>query len=151
MAQINKDKVFAQWYEIIKETQQATGVYFDEEIETYLILTLDNYTFDITLLDKPIAIDYLNSLQHSSTYSTQTLRKVGDHCLLISGLFPERAKKILSVRYYVDMGQQAYLSLSDRNNLKSNPALFYNLGLKFPEIKEVLNAMRFIAQSRILN
>ena len=142
----------SQWYELVKETQHQTGLFFDDHIESYLILTLDKFMLDKTLMDTPIAIDFLKSIQVTSSQSNHKLRKVGDRCLIISGLFPERASKInLSVSYYIDIGQQAYLTLAERSNIKFDPELFQNLGLKFLDIKEVLNAMRLVAANRILN
>lgn len=144
----SREQILTQWYELVKETQDLTGVFFDDEISSYLILTLDKYTLDISLLDRPISTEYLKALEISSALNIQNLRKVGDRCLIISGLFPDRARKIISVRYYTEMGQQAYLAVSDRH---TNSSLFYNLGLKFVEIKDVLTAMRTIYKNRTVN
>jgi hypothetical protein len=140
----------AEWYELIKETQTHTGIYFEDNIENYLVLTLSQFMKEVHIVGPPIAIDYLKSLKRPSSIANQKLRKVGDRCLLISGLFPEHADKInVSVTYFIEIGQQAYITLSERVNVKLDPKLFYELGLQFIDIKEVLSAMRRISDHRI--
>ena len=137
----------SEWYELVKETQAHTGMHLDEHIESYLILTLDNFVKDEALIDLPIAVEYLRTLNLSKESASQKLRKVGDRCLILSGLFPNHAEKSnVSLSYFIDIGRQAYLTLADRTNFKIDLKLFYNLGFRFIDLKELLNAMRLVAR-----
>lgn len=140
----------AEWYDLVKETQQQTGLYFDDHIESYLILTLDRFVKDENLFDVPLALEFLNSVNFRTSYSNQKLRRVGDRCLILAGLFPEHAGKVnVSEKYFIEIGQQAYLTLADRSSIKIDPKLFYQLGFRFIDITEVLGAMRKVAATRI--
>lgn len=133
----------SEWYALVKETQAQMGLYFDEYVENYVILTLDKYMKDNSLTATPIALEFLKSLTMASRQSNHRLRRVGDRCLIISGLFPDHVQRInVSNTYFIGIGQQAYLTLAERSHLKLGPDLFYQLGLKFVDIKELLNAMR---------
>jgi len=139
----------SEWYVLVKETQAQVGLYFDEHIENYVILTLDKFMNDNSLITTPIALEFLKTLKITSRASNHRLRKIGDRCLILSGLFPEHIQKTnVSTTYYITIGQQAYLTLADRAHLKLGPELFYKLGLKFVDIKELLNAMRNLYQIR---
>ena len=71
MSEKQREQIMAQWYELVKETQNLTGVFFDDEIASYLVLTLDRYTLDKSLLDRPIATEYLKSVAVATTLTTQ--------------------------------------------------------------------------------
>jgi hypothetical protein len=70
------------------------------------------------------------------------LRDVGDQCLLVSGFFPNIAKRRqVKVSYYVDIGRGAYLHLS--NALHHNFADIYSdLSKSFVSLMDILQAMR---------
>ena len=140
----------SEWYELVKETQAHTGVHLDDTIQSYLILTLDNFVKDEALVDLPVAIEYLRTLTIEKEKSNQKLRRVGDRCLILSGLFPDHAEKLnVSISYFIEIGRQAYLTLADRAIFKIDPKLFYNLGFHFVDIKELLNAMRLVTKQTI--
>lgn len=142
----------SEWYALVKETQCQLGVYFDDHVDNYIILTLDEFMSKGDLMATPLAVDFLKSLTRANSDSNQKLRNVGDRCLILSGLFPEHAEKInVSISYFNDIGQQAYLTLADRSNIKLDPSLFFRLGSKFIDIRDVLYAMRRFSQFRIIN
>ena len=134
----------AGWQSLVAEAEVKTGYTFEENIENYLVLTLDHYTQQHALTHGTLAIDFLASLQNTTTKSGDQLRQVGDECLLLSGLFPERAlKKNVSLHYFIGMGKQAYLALSDaRLQHRFDPALYQQLSGDFVGLMDLLNAIR---------
>ncbi|OGT47372.1 MAG: hypothetical protein A3F17_03755 [Gammaproteobacteria bacterium RIFCSPHIGHO2_12_FULL_41_15] len=136
----------AEWYELIRESQHHIGLFFDDHVESYLILTLDKFIKEEIHNETPIAIEFLSSISMENSHANQKLRKIGDRCLILAGLFPEHAEKVnVSTTYFIDMGQQAYLTLADRARIKTDPKLFYKLGFQFIDIKSVLNTMRSLS------
>ena len=55
--------------------------------------------------------DFLGSQQLHGEQRAESLRQVGDHCLLFSGLFPQIAeRRLVRISYFVNIGR------SSRNN-----------------------------------
>ena len=116
----------AEWQALVAEAEVKTGYEFEDNIESYLVLTLDHYTTKNGLASSVIALDFLKGTHIGHERNGTQLREVGDQCLLLSGLFPERAiKKNVSLNYFVGIGQQAYLALTDiRLKHKFDPELY---------------------------
>lgn len=137
---------FSEWYDLVKDTQAATGVQLDDHVASYLILTLDRFVTQALEQDLPLAIEYLQSMGYRHSQNSSHLRTVGDRCLILSGFFPERAHRFnVSLNYFANIGRQAYLTLADRANLKADPELFYKLGFRFMDLTVLLNSMRRLA------
>lgn len=140
----------AEWYTLLKESQSHVGLFFDDHVEHYLILTLDTFVTEKIDNEIPLAIEFLNSISVGNMHTNQKLRKIADRCLILAGLFPKHAENIdVSSTYFIDMGQQAYLTLADRAHVKTDPQLFYKLGFQFIDITSVLNTMRVLSGDRI--
>ncbi len=140
----------AEWQALVAEAEIKTGYEFDDSLESYLVLTLDHFTTENDLASSLIAVDFLESIDISSKRDAVVLRDVGDQCLLLSGLFPERAiKKNVSLNYFIGIGQQAYLALTDiRLKREFDPELFSKLSNNFVGLMDLLNAMRTIDSYR---
>ena len=136
----------AQWYSLLQDAENTVGAHLNEDIEHYLALTLDGFTTDITSLSGVVAIDYLESIELKTQNDINQLRNVGDCCLVLSGLFPERAlKRRTTLDYFVAIGRQAYYSISYvKSHAANDPELFQSLCHQFVEIKDILGAMRNI-------
>jgi len=134
----------AEWYALVIDAQNETGYDFDESLQQYLVMTLDHFTTQDRLVTTVIAIDYLQSLNLSGKLGHSSLRNVGDQCLIISGLFPERAlRKNISLNYFVSIGQQAYGTLAITNpNFEFDAELFAKLSTNFVGLMDVLHTMR---------
>ncbi|GMR07900.1 MAG: hypothetical protein BMS9Abin26_0904 [Gammaproteobacteria bacterium] len=136
------------WQRLIREAQDDLNCPLGEELEAYLVLTLGHYTRQPALGQRILSLDYLNAMQPTSngignsTGHVQALREVGDHCLLTSGLFPQRARRRrVQVSYYVDLGRSAYDSLSmSMNNTWSR--LYQQMSEGFVVLMDILQAMR---------
>lgn len=134
----------AEWQALVAEAEVKTGYEFDDNLENYLVLTLDRFTTKTDLASSVIALDFLESKNIGSKHNALLLRDVGDQCLLLSGLFPERAlRRNVSLNYFIGIGQQAYFSLSDTLLKREfDPELFANLSKNFVGLMDLLNSMR---------
>ena len=132
----------AQWKKLLQDAEQHCHSKLNEDIESYLVFTLMRFTQNPELASKALAPDYLNcaSLPHQA--KQQLLRDVGDQCLLLSGLFPQRAeKRLVSVGYYVDLGRTAYNHLAEL--LKQAFAhLYQQLSTHFVQMMDLLQNIR---------
>ncbi len=134
----------AQWQHLVDTAKQESGVTFDENVEHYLIITLDHFTQQPQIATGTIAIEFLQGMSLPSTQSRNIMRNVGDKCLIISGLFPDRAeKRNVKPSYYVGIGKEAYEQVGHHNEtLRENADLFYDLSDHFHGLQNVLQAMR---------
>ena len=137
----------AEWYRLVEQALYQSGYQFDECISHYLVITLNSYSTNSSIAQSVIAIDYLTGVQMQGLRGQQQLRDVGDQCLLLSGLFPERAlKKRVSLEYFIHLGQVAYRQLADlEEKLVLDPILFNKLSQNFVGLMDVLHNMRHIS------
>lgn len=134
------------WQNLVDEAIAQTGYHGDERVEHYLILTLDHFTRDENLSSVVVAIDFLLALHSFGREGGGKMRRVGDECLLLAGLFPERvASKNVSLEYFIGVGQEAYRLLTAAHfNWIYDQALFAKLSQDFPNLIDVLQTMRKI-------
>lgn len=134
----------AGWYTLVEEAHTKSGYHFDDHIKNYLMLTLSAFMKNPTLSESSVALKFLEGTQVSKSQSATLLRDVGDECLLLSGLFPERAlKRNVSLDYYVGCGQQAYHLLACNDHHPTlDPSLFRDLSQHFIGMMDVLHLMR---------
>lgn len=146
--QISQPTPIATWQNLVDEAAEQAGYHCDEGVEHYLVLTLDHFTTDQHLASAVVALDFLLALDSLGREGGGQIRKVGDECLLLAGLFPERAaRKHVSLDYFVGIGQQAYQLLThDHFKWLYDHALFAKLSKDFPNLISVLQAMRKIHQ-----
>ena len=143
----------AEWRKLVVEGQQKVGFQLTENIENYVVITLDAHTTNTELSSSVIAIDFLNNIHVKSTRNLQRLRMVGDQCLILAGLFPDRAKrKNVSADYFKNLGENAYYVLSFATIAsKADHRLFYQLFENFSDMIEILKSMRMVEQSRFVH
>ena len=136
----------AQWHALVIEATKQTGYRFDESLESYLVITLEHFTTKDEWVNSIIALDFLSAIELTGSSGNHVLRNVGDQCLLISGLFPERVlRKNVSLNYLISIGQQAYYTLAfARQPFAIDTELFEKLGVNFIGLMDVLHTMRDI-------
>ena len=132
----------AQWQALIKEAEEQCSCHLDESMESYLVFTLMRFMKDQDLASQAIALEYLRSHQLPKTMRLEQLRDIGDQCLLVSGLYPQRAeRRLVRVSYYVNMGRSAYHHISD-NVQKSAAELYRQLAEAFVTLMDLLQTIR---------
>jgi len=141
------------WQNLVDEAMGQTGYRGDDNVEHYLILTLDHFTRDKNLSSAVVAIDFLLALNSFGRVGGGQMRQVGDECLLLAGLFPERAeRKRVPLNYFISMGQEAYRLLTDAHFKQIyDPGLFAKLSQDFPNLIDVLQTMRKIHKKFSIN
>lgn len=132
----------SQWHALVNEAQASTRLVLNENTESYLVFLLMRFSQTTHLLESVIALDFLESMHVPGKQQVEKLREVGDKSLLFCGLFPGMAKRRhVSIEYFTDMGQAAYLTVSELEAQES-AALYFQLSAEFMTLKQILQAMR---------
>lgn len=132
----------SQWHALVNEAQAATRLILNENTESYLVFLLMRFSQGPKLVESVIALDFLESWQKPRSMKLQILQEVGDKSLLFCGLFPGMAeKRHVSLDYFSDMGQAAYLTIGELQEEHSG-ALYLELSAEFSRLQQILQAMR---------
>jgi hypothetical protein len=138
----------AEWCKLIEEAQSLIGYRLEDHLQHYLMLTLDHYTQYNQLSSQVFALEYLNHTKLDTKQDLHAIRGVGDQCLVLSGLFPQRVlKKNVSLHYVIGMGKQAYHLISNVDYSPQYDAqLFHLLYENFVGLMDLLHHMRIDKQ-----
>lgn len=132
----------AQWHTLVQQAEQSYGCQLDETMESYLVFTLMRFMRQHNLGAQALALDFLDSRNLPKTQRLDQLRDIGDHCLLLSGLFPQRAgKRLVRVSYYVKMGRSAYQHLGGQIE-QARAELYQQLAETFVLLMDLLQTIR---------
>lgn len=132
----------SQWHALVNEAQAATRLILSENTESYLVFLLMRFSQGPKLIESIVALDFLESVHKPRPLQMQFLRDVGDKSLLFCGLFPGiAARRHVSLSYFAEMGQAAYLSVSELEAKDSAP-LYFQLSEQFINLQQILQAMR---------
>ncbi len=139
-----KESIVAEWYDIVREAESTSGLSVSEELENYLVNLLFRYMDKPEIADAVLSLEFLRAEQQLFFTPYNELRKVGDQCLLYSGLFPERAlRRRLKVSYFVELGQLSYQSASKKAiNEGDLASLFKHLSERFVRLMDILQSIR---------
>lgn len=131
----------SQWYTLVNEAQATTHITLNESTESYLVFLLMRYAQGPKLIDSIVALDFLECMNKAQHYKVAQLREVGDKSLLFCGLFPGMAiKRRVSLNYFSDMGQAAYLTVSELEQPQAQ--LYGELSAQFKVLQHILQALR---------
>jgi hypothetical protein len=83
----------ATWQRAVQEAARETVTELDEDRESYLVFLLMRYLRTADLLRAVLALEFLESFEKPRRHRCDALRRVGDQCLVIAGLFPEQAAR----------------------------------------------------------
>lgn len=132
----------AQWLKLVREAEREYGTSLPEDIESYLVFMLMRHARQGSLEQTAMALEYLRTINLAGTRRDDRLRDIGDQCLLLTGLFPKRARRRnVRVSYYVDMGQSAYYHLS-HSLQHASAELYQQLCEAFVSMMDVLQTIR---------
>ena len=130
------------WQALVHEAGERAGFALDESRESYLVFVLLRHQGDGHLLARTQALDWLHAQAQSGSVREESLREVGDRCLLIAGLFPSLAeRRRVNVRYFMDIGRSAYLGIADTGR-SAYAAMFRQLATSYEELVCTLRAVR---------
>ena len=130
------------WYTLVEKARQSSTITLNDELQSYLVFLLMRFMKEPTILSDALALEYLENIHKNQSQNLKTLRDVGDKCLLLTGLFPERAKRRrVEISYYVKLGQAAYSTISEQDKTVLSQ-LYATIGQQFVGLMDVLHAMR---------
>ena len=136
MTLLTHHNAIALWQQTIQEAEQHCAVHLKQELETYLVSLLYQYTDKSEIVKQTLAITLLEA---KNTQNDLALQQTGDQCLLFAGLFPKlAAKKLVKISYFVHLGQFAYIELFGH----LNDRVFYHLAHQFVTLMDVLQSIR---------
>jgi hypothetical protein len=132
----------SQWHALLSEAELHSQVVLSENTESYLVFLLMRFAKENRLMESVIALDFLASEQDlPSQQRLDKLQEIGDKSLLFCGLFPGiAARRRVSLTYFSDLGQHAYLSVS-REFSNPHAILFAELSEHFLSLQQVLQAL----------
>lgn len=135
----------AEWQALVKEAENSSRLMLTEDLESYLVFLLMRFINHPEMAGSVLALEFLHSIEKSGAHQKDELRNVGDKCLLFAGLFPGRAeKRHVEISYFVELGQQAYATLSTISQQKL-AELYKDLGEEFVRLMDVLQTIRELA------
>lgn len=117
-----------------------------ESAEFYLVQLLERFVRpEPGLLERPLALDYLKSLEEHPPVRYQKLKNVGDTALFLTGVFTESLEgKAVGAEYYTSLGGLAYAHLASLPGTalgRSVIALFSEMSVRFVDFVRVLSQM----------
>ena len=132
----------SQWRELLSDAQTHAEIKLDEENEAYLVFLLMRFMSETGVAGRVVALEYLQGLLAGGQIQRDKLRDVGDICLLLAGMFPDRAqRRRVKLSYFVNMGRAAYGSLGE--SLEKGLSQFYTqLAEGFVQLMDTLRAVR---------
>jgi hypothetical protein len=132
----------SQWHALVNEAQAATRLILNENTESYLVFLLMRFAQGPKLVESVVALDFLESMRKPRQLQLELLRDVGDKSLLFCGLFPGLAeRRHVSLSYFSDMGQAAYLTVGELQDSQTSD-LYFQLSAQFVTLQQILQAMR---------
>lgn len=143
-----EQSVLSQWYELITEARKASLITLTEDTESYLVFLLMRFMNNPAIAGDLLSTEYLTGLANDHQIREALLQDVGDKCLLMSGLFPERAeKKRVRISYFVKLGQSAYTIVGQLAAKKGVATLYTNLSQDFVSMMDVLQTTRGLEEN----
>lgn len=144
-----KETAISEWFELVKQAESSSGLIVGEELEHYLVNLLLRFMNKPELANTVLGLEYLLGEQQSGYGRWDALRKVGDECLLYSGLYRARAqKRRCRVSYYVKLGQRSYSSAAMQLRKESEFSILLDqLGSSFVRLMDVLQSIRALGGS----
>ena len=128
----------ALWYEAVQEAQLDCQIALKDDVESYLVYLLMRHVNNPNLAREIMASRFLDGINKPQRQKGVILQNVGDQCLLITGLFPALAeKRMVKIRYYIELGQIAYDVIS-----RENDDIFSLLSKQFVLLTDVLHSFR---------
>jgi hypothetical protein len=130
------------WQALVHEAGERAGCALDESRESYLVFLLLRHQGDGHLLARTQALEWLHAQSLTGQLRQDSLRDVGDRCLLIAGLYPALAeRRRVTVDYFMDLGRSAYLAIADAGR-SAYAAMFAQLAMSYVELVRTLRAVR---------
>ena len=131
----------ALFHDLVRAAMEAQQVESSETTQCYLVQLLEGFARPThrALLDRPLALDYLEASHLPAQQRYEKLKHVADTALFITGVFVDSLdRSLVGPDYYAALGRNAYARLSTHPPRATLAALFGELARRFPEFVRVL-------------
>jgi len=130
--------------ELVRSAMSAQSVRSTEASEFYLVTLLERFARpERGWFERPLALDYLESLRSPAGARRAKLKRVADTSLFLTGMFMEALERsLVGPRYYVQIGRQAYGHLAADDGLP-DAWPFAELSRSFEAFVQVLSEISF--------
>jgi len=135
--------------ELIGKACDERNIQAKPQVQDYLVDLLNNFVRSENLYaeQKPngkkaniyLAELYLTAVNADQKLKMNLLKRLGDVSLYISGFFADSFKrKIIDVDYYIEMGETAYLTLSESTATDIQSKVYKEISENFIDLVDVL-------------
>jgi hypothetical protein len=146
----SKPALLYRWHQLINQAAQHARIEVDETLRHYLLLTVLKYLQSDELAKEAQQMN-IHQITISSAEHWKNLQKRADHCLIMSGLFPDHIlHKPARLNEYVRQGKRAFDQLSELLH-GSDANLFQQLSDQFISLIEILHSLRYFSGTDALS
>ena len=141
---VQTDTLTAVFHDLVQEAMAQQQIASSETTECYLVHLLERFASPgrPDLLDPPLGIDYLRAFELPAAQRFETLRRVADTALFVTGVFVDCLDRgLVGPDYYTALGRNAYAHLSTEMRRGGLGDSFVELADRFPEFVRVLGAI----------
>ena len=134
----------ALFHDLVQEALEQQHIASSETTECSLVHLLERFAAPgrKDLLDPPLGVDYLRAFELPAVQRFDTLRRVADTALFVTGVFVECLDRgLVGPDYYTALGRNAYAQLSTEMRRGGLGESFVELADRFPEFVRVLGAI----------
>jgi len=131
----------ALFHDLVQQALNRQKITSSETTECYLVHLLERFAAPgrADLLDPPLGVDFLRALELPRAQRFDTLRRVADTALFVTGIFAECLDRgLVGPAYYTALGRNAYAQLSNEMRSGGLADSFVELSDRFPEFVRVL-------------
>lgn len=134
----------ALFHELVEQALEAQGVASSETTEFYLVHLLERFAHPQKpdLLDPPLGVEFLRAGELPPVQRFDTLRRVADTSLFVTGMFVDSLdRSLVGPDYYTALGRNAYARLSSETGRGQLADSFVELAERFPDFVRVLGVI----------
>lgn len=123
------------WYSLLNQAQADSGFYLDGDVEKYLVYVLS--CLSNGGIHVPCGDD--DSMQSKRDQRLTRIRKIGEQCLTVAGLFPDHANRTgVPLMYMMEKGRNAFQELA---SALPDAGVYAFLGEHFMKVTDLLQRL----------
>jgi len=134
----------ALFHDLVQEAMDQQQIASSETTECYLVHMLERFAAPgrTDLLDPPLGVDYMRAFEMPAVQRFDTLKRVADTSLFVTGVFVDCLDRgLVGADYYTALGRNAYAQLSNEMRRGGLGDSFVELADRFPDFVRVLGAI----------
>lgn len=134
--------VIYQWHQLIQQACDYAVISLDDDIQSYLLLTLIRYIHDDQLAENAITMSFKINDTLPRDQRIQALKSRAEHCLILAGMFPSYIdRQSLRISHYIQLGIDSYAELSQLM-FDHDKLIYQQLSEDFVKLIDVLYTVR---------